>query len=91
MWNVELKPFVARGLIVLGLVVLMMLSWGSAMAQTRLRLATTTSTDNSGLLAYLLPLFEQRFEIKVDSIAQTVVPIAVSQGPKPPPPTPRET
>jgi len=39
-------------------------------AQTvRLRLATTTSTDNSGLLDVLLPPFEQRYNVKVDVIA----------------------
>lgn len=35
----------------------------------RLKLATTTSTENSGLLAYLLPDFEKRFDLKVDVIA----------------------
>ncbi len=35
----------------------------------RLRLATTTSTDNSGLLGALVPPFEERFGIKVDVIA----------------------
>lgn len=35
----------------------------------RLLLATTTSTQDSGLLAYLLPLFEQEFGVKVDVIA----------------------
>ena len=34
-----------------------------------LKLATTTSTDNSGLLDKLLPPFEKRFNIKVDVIA----------------------
>lgn len=42
---------------------------GSVTAQERLRLATTTSTDNSGLLTYLLPDFQQRFRLKVDVIA----------------------
>jgi len=37
--------------------------------QERIRLATTTSTDNSGLLVQLLPPFEQRFGVKVDVIA----------------------
>jgi tungstate transport system substrate-binding protein len=31
-----------------------------------LKLATTTSTDNSGLLGVLLPSFEEKFKIKVD-------------------------
>lgn len=35
----------------------------------RLRLATTTSTENSGLLGVLLPPFEQRCGCKVDVIA----------------------
>ena len=34
-----------------------------------IRLATTTSTDNSGLLAYLLPEFEQNSGFKVHVIA----------------------
>jgi tungstate transport system substrate-binding protein len=38
-------------------------------AQERLRLATTTSTDNSGLLAELHPVFETNFDVKVDVIA----------------------
>jgi tungstate transport system substrate-binding protein len=38
-------------------------------AEERLRLATTTSTDNSGLLSVLLPPFEKKFDMKVDVIA----------------------
>jgi tungstate transport system substrate-binding protein len=34
-----------------------------------LKLSSTTSTDNTGLLAYLLPKFEERTGIKVDVIA----------------------
>jgi tungstate transport system substrate-binding protein len=40
-----------------------------AAAQEHLRLATTTSTENSGLLGYLLPSFEQAFHLKVDVVA----------------------
>ncbi|MEA3363616.1 MAG: substrate-binding domain-containing protein [Thermodesulfobacteriota bacterium] len=40
-----------------------------AMALEHLRLATTTSTDNSGLLAELLPPFEQANDCQVDIIA----------------------
>jgi len=36
--------------------------------KTRLRLATTTSTDNTGLLNFILPDFEKRFNIKTDVI-----------------------
>lgn len=38
-------------------------------AEERLRLATTTSTENSGLLAELLPPFEKANDCKVDVIA----------------------
>jgi tungstate transport system substrate-binding protein len=38
-------------------------------AEPRLRLATTTSTDNSGLLSAMLPTFEQKYGVKVDVIA----------------------
>ncbi len=41
----------------------------AAFAQERLRLATTTSTDNSGLLNVLHPLFEAKYEVTVDVIA----------------------
>ena len=34
-----------------------------------LRLATTTSTENSGLLDYLLPSFEAQFEMEIQIIA----------------------
>lgn len=42
---------------------------GIAHAEEHLRLATTTSTDNSGLLAVLHPPFEQKYGVKVDVIA----------------------
>lgn len=38
-------------------------------AGERLRLATTTSTENSGLLYELLPPFEKMFNLKVDVVA----------------------
>lgn len=41
----------------------------SALAEEHLRLATTTSTDNSGLLAVLHPAFEQQYDVKIDVIA----------------------
>jgi tungstate transport system substrate-binding protein len=40
-----------------------------AFAQERLRMSTTTSTDNSGLLNVLLPPFEKECRCKVDVIA----------------------
>lgn len=41
----------------------------TAPAQERLRLATTTSTENSGLLSVLNPPFEEQYGVKVDVIA----------------------
>jgi tungstate transport system substrate-binding protein len=41
----------------------------SAPAETRIRCASTTSTQNSGLFDYLLPLFEKKTGIKVDVVA----------------------
>jgi tungstate transport system substrate-binding protein len=38
-------------------------------AEGRLKLSTTTSTENSGLLYELLPPFEKKFNIKVDVIS----------------------
>ncbi|MDY6856074.1 MAG: substrate-binding domain-containing protein [Thermodesulfobacteriota bacterium] len=38
-------------------------------ANDRLRLSTTTSTENSGLLDVLLPPFEEKFNVKVDVIS----------------------
>ena len=50
-------------------IIALAMSIGIAAAQTRLRLATTTSTENSGLLQHVLPVFEQRFQVRVDVIA----------------------
>ena len=41
----------------------------SALCQEKIRMATTTSTENSGLLDVLLPPFEEEFNVKVDVIA----------------------
>jgi len=41
----------------------------AAQAQERLRMATTTSVQDSGLLPYLLPNFEKLCKCKVDAIA----------------------
>ncbi|MEE8319632.1 MAG: substrate-binding domain-containing protein [bacterium] len=35
----------------------------------RLKLSSTTSTDNTGLLAYILPVFEEKTGVRVDVIA----------------------
>lgn len=41
----------------------------SAFAVEHLKLSTTTSTENSGLLAVLHPIFEDKYDVKVDVIA----------------------
>lgn len=54
-------------------VALVALLWGvpavTGAQAFRLRLATTTSTDNSGLLNVLLPPFEEKYNVKVDVVA----------------------
>ncbi len=55
----------------LGLTLLALLvssSFSIALAGERLKLSTTTSTENSGLLYALLPPFEKMFNLKVDVI-----------------------
>lgn len=42
---------------------------GTASAETRIRMASTTSTQNSGLFDYLLPLFEKKTAVKIDVVA----------------------
>lgn len=41
----------------------------TASAETRIRCASTTSTQNSGLFEYLLPIFEKKTGIKIDVVA----------------------
>lgn len=41
----------------------------SASAETRIRCASTTSTQNSGFFDYILPIFESKTGIKVDVVA----------------------
>ncbi|MBM4300004.1 MAG: extracellular solute-binding protein [Deltaproteobacteria bacterium] len=45
------------------------LAAGSGWAETRIKCASTTSTQNSGLFDYLLPIFEKKTGIKVDVVA----------------------
>ena len=51
------------------IILMFLLSPASVFSQERLRMSTTTSTDNSGLLDVLLPPFEKAFNVKVDVIA----------------------
>jgi tungstate transport system substrate-binding protein len=57
-----------RGLVVL-VIVSVVLAAGSVWAETRIKCASTTSTQNSGLFDYLLPIFEKKTGIKVDVVA----------------------
>jgi tungstate transport system substrate-binding protein len=59
-WAIMLKGSLAFSLLILLSV--------PVRAQQHLRLSTTTSTENSGLLQVVLPPFEQRFHLKVDVI-----------------------
>ena len=54
---------------VLGAVALVCLCAAAAWGGGRIRLATTTSTENSGLLAAILPVFERTSGYRVDVIA----------------------
>jgi tungstate transport system substrate-binding protein len=49
--------------------VVLALSALPARAEERLRISTTTSTENSGLLSVLLPPFEKKFGCKIDVVA----------------------
>lgn len=51
------------------LLVLVGIFFGTAYADNVLILATTTSTDNSGLLDVLLPPFEEKYGVRVDVVA----------------------
>lgn len=50
-------------------IVLLTLAALPARAEERLRMSTTTSTENSGLLSVLLPPFEKEYGCKVDVVA----------------------
>jgi len=55
-------------MVLFSLMIVLLLA-GAALAQEHLKLATTTSTENSGLLSALLPTFEAQNNCKVDVIA----------------------
>jgi len=58
-----------RKLIGLTLLLILIGSTTGAAAETRIRMASTTSTQNSGLFDYLLPIFEKKTGIKIDVVA----------------------
>jgi len=68
MEEVKMRDFKTRHLILLVLSLLLLLSF-PAWAEERLKLATTTSTENTGLLKVLFPPFEEKNHCKVDVIA----------------------
>src|SRR5512147_3006902 len=55
--------------IALSVLTLILITAAVATAETRIRMASTTSTQNSGLFEYLLPLFEKKTGIKIDVVA----------------------
>ena len=59
------RRFAALALTIAGAVLIAPLAW----SQSVIRLSTTTSTENSGLLPYLLPKFEAKTGSKVNVIA----------------------
>ncbi len=54
---------------ILSVLLFSLILFQAAHAEDRLRMATTTSTENSGLLAVLNPVFEKQFNVKLDVIA----------------------
>jgi tungstate transport system substrate-binding protein len=58
-----------KGLGVLALLAFVVLAAGRVGAETRIKCASTTSTQNSGLFDYLLPIFEKKTGLKVDVVA----------------------
>lgn len=49
--------------------VLLLVTLTGCQGEKELYIATTTSLDNSGLLVYLLPFFEEEYDIKVNVVA----------------------
>jgi len=57
-----------RILLILSMISLLFMA-ANVGAETRIKCASTTSTQNSGLFDYLLPIFEKKTGIKVDVVA----------------------
>lgn len=58
-----------RTMIVMIMVAMVLSSASNVSAEVRLRMASTTSTQNSGLFDRILPIFEKKSGIKVDVVA----------------------
>lgn len=54
---------------ILFIMILFTLIISNVSAETRIRCASTTSTQNSGLFDYILPIFEKKTGIKIDVVA----------------------
>ena len=61
----QIKP---KNLFIVALIFLLFSAY-EVSAETRIRCASTTSTQNSGLFDYILPIFEKKTGIKVDVVA----------------------
>ncbi len=55
--------------VVVGFFLVALIIGSAAAAELRIKCASTTSTQNSGLFDYLLPIFEKKTGIKVDVVA----------------------
>ena len=64
-WSSFSRSFVVAAIVA----TLSVAAQGVAQAQSVVKLSTTTSTDNSGLLPFLLPEFEKKYNVKVNVIA----------------------
>jgi tungstate transport system substrate-binding protein len=64
-----MKKNTRNNIVALLAVVLLLCIYSASAAQVNIKLATTTSTENSGLLDVLLPPFEQKYNIKVEVIS----------------------
>ncbi|NTW67483.1 MAG: extracellular solute-binding protein [Nitrospirae bacterium] len=58
-----------KKLVILSLLLVLFGATAAGAAETRIRMASTTSTQNSGLFDYLLPIFEKKTGIKIDVVA----------------------
>lgn len=58
-----------RSLVLLSVLILILTLSTAVTAQDRLIMATTTSTENSGLLDELVPPFEEKFDVRLDVVA----------------------
>ena len=64
-WSSFSRAFVVATLVAM----LSVAAQGVAVAQSIIKLSTTSSIDNAGLLRFLLPAFEKKYNVKVNVIA----------------------